>query len=101
MSSQHVVVAGFVGPDGTLAVRDKVDLPPGPVYVTVQAAPSQPTGNSTLQVLREIWAERDSLGLTGRNKEEIDAEIDAMRNEDESPGSPLGTAGYTPASQPE
>ena len=36
-----------------------------------------------MKVLEEIWAEREARGMVGRSKEEIDAEIDAMRNEDE------------------
>ncbi len=84
MRSQHVVVAGHIGPDGSLEVKEKVNLPPGPVYITVQTAPPQPLRKGTLQVLREIWAERGALGRTGRTKEEIDAEIDAMRDEDET-----------------
>jgi len=50
--------------------------------VTVQAAPAGPR-KRTLQVLAEIWSQRESLGLAGRGKEEIDAEINAMRDEDD------------------
>lgn len=82
MSTQQVVLHGQIRPDGTLQVEEKVNLPPGPVSVTVQTAPSA-TGKRTLQVLEEIWAERDSRGMVGRSKEEIDAEINAMRDEDE------------------
>ncbi len=34
-----------------------------------------------MEVLQEIWAERKRLGMQGRTKEEIDADIDAMREE--------------------
>jgi SLT domain-containing protein len=37
----------------------------------------------TLQVLEEIWAEREARGMVGRSKEGIDSEIAAMRDEDE------------------
>ena len=82
MSTQPLVLHGQIRPDGTLQVEEKVNLPPGPVSVTVQAMTTA-ARKPTLQVLREIWAERDSRGVVGRSAEEIDAEIDAMRNEDE------------------
>jgi hypothetical protein len=82
MSTQPVILHGQIRPDGTLQVEEKVNLPPGPVSVTVQAVPAA-TRKRTLQVLEEIWADRDARGMVGRNKEEIDAEINAMRDEDE------------------
>ena len=81
MSTQQVVVHGRIRPDGTLQVEEKVNLPPGPVNITVEAAAAARKG--TLQVLEEIWAEREARGIVGRSKEEIDAEINAMRDEDE------------------
>jgi len=81
MNTEQVVVRGRIRADGSLEVDEKVNLPPGPVSVTVEAAlPAR--RKPTLQVLHEIWAERESLGLTGRSKQEIDAEINAMREED-------------------
>lgn len=53
------------------------------MQVTVEAASPASQRESTQQVLRDIAARRQALGLKGRTKEEIDAEIDAMRNEDE------------------
>ncbi len=81
MSTQQVVIHGHIRSDGTLQVEEKVDLPPGPVNVTVEAAATRRKG--TLQVLEKIWAEREARGTVGRSKEEIDAEINAMRDEDE------------------
>src|SRR5664280_519751 len=83
MIAQHIVLHGQIRPDGTLQIGEKVDLPPGPVSVTVQTVASGQR-KGTLQVLEEIWAERATLGMVGRSKEEIDAEIDAMRGEDET-----------------
>jgi len=82
MSSQQVILHGQIQPDGTLQVEEKVNLPPGPVSVTVQSVPDA-ARKRTLQVLKEIWAEREARGIVGRSKEEIDAEINAMREEDE------------------
>lgn len=82
MNAQQVVVHGQIRPDGTLHVEEKVDLPPGPVSVTVQPV-SAARRRRTLQVLEEIWSERNARGLVGRSKADVDAEIDAMRDEDQ------------------
>jgi hypothetical protein len=83
MIAQQIVLHGQIRSDGTLQVEEKVNLPPGPVSVTVQTVKvGQRKG--TLQVLEEIWAERAARGMVGRSKEEIDAEIGAMHAEDET-----------------
>jgi hypothetical protein len=82
MNTQSRVLHGQIRPDGTLQVEEKVNLPPGPVAVTIQTV-TVATRKPTLQVLREIWATREAQGMVGRTAEEIDAEINAMRNEDE------------------
>jgi len=82
MSIQPLIIHGQIRPDGTLQVEEKVNLPPGPVSITVQAMTAA-TRKPPLQVLEEIWANRTAQGLVERNAEEIDAKINAMRNEDE------------------
>jgi hypothetical protein len=82
MSTHQVVIRGHIRPDGTLEVDEKVNMPPGPVSITVQATAAA-SRKRTLHVLEEIWSQREALGLAGRTKQEVDAEIDAMRNEDE------------------
>ncbi len=82
MNAQTLVLHGRIQPDGTLHVEEKVNLPPGPVSVTVQAATAL-ARKPTLQVLEEIRADRAARGMVGRSAEEIDAEINAMRDEDE------------------
>ncbi len=62
---------------------EKLNLPPGPVHVTVQAVLATSGREDTRKALEAIWTERKSLGLKGRTKEKIDAEIDALRNESE------------------
>jgi hypothetical protein len=83
MNTQSLVLHGQIRPDGTLQVEEKVDLPPGPVAVTVQTVLTA-TRKPTLQVLQEIWATREAQGMIGRTAEDIDAEINAMRDEDDS-----------------
>jgi hypothetical protein len=82
MSTQQVSLHGEIQPDGTLQIEEKINLPPGPVNVTVEAIPTA-ARRRTMQVLEEIWAERKTRGIVGRGKEEIIAEINAMRAEDE------------------
>lgn len=82
MNTQQIILHGQIQADGTLQIEEKVNLPPGPVSITIQTVRAK-EGKGTLQVLKEIWAERESLGIAGRSKEEIDAEINAMRDEDE------------------
>ena len=83
MDSQQVMVHGWISQDGSLAVDEKLDLPPGPVDVTIQPAAARPPRRDTFELLHEIWAERAARGLKSRSAEEIDAEINAMRDEDE------------------
>jgi hypothetical protein len=75
------VVQGTVQKDGTLMLVEQLRLPPGPVRVTVEAAGSEGARESTWDVLERIWARNKALGLKPRTKEEIDAELQAMREE--------------------
>jgi hypothetical protein len=84
MNSTAVVVEGRVQPDGRLEVAQKVNLPPGPVQVTVRpvAEPVQP--DRFWRMMESIWADLRASGRTLRTQEEIDAEIDALRDEAEA-----------------
>jgi hypothetical protein len=83
MNSEAVVVEGTVKPDGTLEVTQKVDLPAGRVHVTVQpvAEPVQP--DRFWRMMESIWAAQLASGRPSRTREEIDAEIEAFRDESE------------------
>jgi hypothetical protein len=82
MNTPSLVLHGQIQPDGTLHIEEKINLPPGPVAVTVQTVAAR-TRKATLQVLQEIRAAREAQGIVGRTAAEIDAEINAMRDEDE------------------
>jgi len=82
MAENRMTVPGRLDADGTLHVDDKLAMPPGPVQVTVEAA-RRGSKSDTWTVLERIWAEREQLGRR-RSKEEIDTEIDAIRNESEA-----------------
>jgi hypothetical protein len=83
MNTAVVVIEGTVQPDGTLEVTQKVDLPAGRVQVTVKpvAEPVQP--ERFWAMMESIWAAQLASGRIARTREEIDAEIEALRNESE------------------
>ncbi len=83
MSVNQVTVTGQVKPDGTLEVTERVDLPPGPVQVTVEPRRNPSVEEDIRVVLARIWARRQARGAMARGKEEIDADIDLMRDDDE------------------
>jgi hypothetical protein len=83
MNATVVVVEGRVQPDGTLELTQKIDFPAGPVHVTVQPIiePVQP--DRFWKLMESIWADRRASGRAHRTREEIDAEIEELRNESE------------------
>lgn len=83
MSNQQIVLHGRIRPDGTLQIDERIDLPPGPIQVTVEARPEMQGGEDTRSVLEQIRGRRLTRGAVTRSKEQIDAEINAMRDEDE------------------
>jgi hypothetical protein len=84
MSQTMVEVQGTLTPEGTLVLDEKPSLPAGRVRVTVQPMPEQwfPQ-DDVISVLRRIHANQNARGYVSPSKEEIDAEIDALRQEDE------------------
>jgi hypothetical protein len=83
MSNPPIVLHGRIRPDGTVQIDERVNLPPGPIQVTVEASRGTSAGEDTQSVLKQIRARRLARGAAARSKEEIDAEINAMRDEDE------------------
>jgi hypothetical protein len=82
MSPSQVVIRGTLKPDGTLDLDEKPNLPAGRVQVTLQAVP-EPTasGPGWWEVLQRIWREQAASGFKGRTKEEIDADVQQLRDE--------------------
>ena len=64
-----------------MELDEKLDLPPGRVKITVQVASPEPAGEDSWTVLESIWAQRKALGMRGRTKEEIDTDVNALREE--------------------
>jgi hypothetical protein len=80
MSAPVVELLGTLRDDGTVLLDTKPDLPPGRVRVTVQPVAAPP---DVMDVLRRIHAEQAASGHVPRSGAEIDADIAAMRQEDE------------------
>jgi hypothetical protein len=80
MSATPIIVRGVVKDDGTLELAEKVNLPPGPVQVTVQPAPEE---GSLAALMERIWAGQRARGFVPRTAEQVEAERRAMRDESE------------------
>ncbi len=80
MNSPVVEVEGTLRPDGTLVLDTRVNLPAGRVLVSVRPAEARA---DVMQVLGRIRAEQAASGHVPRSREQIDADIAAMRQQDE------------------
>jgi hypothetical protein len=75
-----VEIQGTLRADGTLLLDQKPNLPPGLLRVTVQPVEG---AADVMEVLSRIRAEQAASGHVPRSREEIDADIAAMRQEDD------------------
>ena len=83
MTATHVVLEATIKPDGSLELDCDLNLPPGRVQLIVQPLPELPQDDPFWQMMQRIWADQKARGQVPRTKEEIDAEIGALRNESE------------------
>jgi hypothetical protein len=72
-----VEVLGTVGPDGTLQLDEKLNVPPGRVRVRVETVPAETLSGFVDRTRAELAA----AGHRFRTREEIDAEINELRDE--------------------
>jgi hypothetical protein len=77
MTEWQTVTHGTLKADGTVELDEKPNLPPGRVHVVLTQEGSSAVKIATWDVLQRIWQQQRG----GRTKEEIDAELDQMRNE--------------------
>ncbi len=73
------VLRGILKSDGSLELEEKPTLPAGPVRVTVESL-LEPT-ESVWTILERIWAARKARGAVPRTREQIDADVEAVRGE--------------------
>ena len=84
MPDNEIVVHGQVSPDGILVLDAHVGLPVGPVEVVIRPVPTpQPGTEDWWQFLQRAHAELERSGHRFRSKEEIDADIESLRSDDE------------------
>jgi hypothetical protein len=82
MNETSNVLRGILHPDGTLELADRPTLPAGDVEVTIRPAARVVTGENWLEYLQRTRAELEASGAVFRTKEEIDADIEDMRDWD-------------------
>jgi ABC-type phosphate transport system ATPase subunit len=80
MSREIREVQGTVELDGKLVLDEKLNLPAGRVRVTVQPL-EKPNPARLLALMEQIWADQKARAHVPRTKEEIDADINQLRNE--------------------
>lgn len=84
MIANIIEIDGTLQADGKLILDEKPALPPGRVRVALQAiGDAANSARDLLTVLNGIRAAQHAKGHVPRTREEIDADIAAMRGEDE------------------
>jgi hypothetical protein len=85
MNLNQVILEGTVHADGTLELDERLPLPAGRVRVTVQTfdVPQVPNQARFWDMMERIWADQKARGHVPRTREEIDAEINRLRDEAE------------------
>jgi hypothetical protein len=83
MNQEPLELQGTVQADGSLVLDEKLNLPAGRVRVTVQTGnvPEKVDPGRFLAMMERIWADQKARGHIPRTREEIDAEINQMRDE--------------------
>lgn len=82
MITNAIQVEGTVREDGTLLLDQKLELPPGRVRLTVEPM-SDCNQTEIWRFFEQLWAEQRARGHVPRTREQIDAELQAARQEDE------------------
>ena len=84
MNATGIVVHGWVKPDGSLELDEKLQFPAGPVQVTVRPAAELTTPKEDWWVyLQRARAEIEAKGGPFRTAEEIEAEQEDFRSGDD------------------
>jgi hypothetical protein len=80
MNQTTHVVRGTIHPDGTLELAEPLTLPAGEVEVTLRPVKTERQGENWFDYLQRTRAELEASGAVFRTKQEIDADIEDMRD---------------------
>jgi hypothetical protein len=80
VDSTVIVLEATVTPEGALQFADRLPLPPGKVRITIEPLQNRP-GLGVLEVLAQVHAAQAGRGFKGRTREEIDADVQVLRDE--------------------
>lgn len=83
MTVGTLVLDGLVRPDGTLDVPQRLNLPAGKVRVTIEPVGESVQPQRFWKLMESLWADLPAAGRSSRTREEIDADIAALRDEAE------------------
>ena len=84
MNTIQSEMSGTLTPEGTLVLDEKPNMAPGRVYVTLRSKEAVVPSETALQDLfARLDRERQARGIPARAREDIDAEIQALRSEPE------------------
>lgn len=82
MPTDIVVLQGEILADGSLKARTPVNLPPGPVEITLRPVPASPR-YGILDLIALFEAEERTSNRPPRSAEEIDATVRELREQDD------------------
>lgn len=82
MRQTPVICLGTLDSDGIIQLSERPNLPAGPVEVVVRSIESgAETNKDWWTLLLRARAEREASGCNFRSRQEIDADLDALRSE--------------------
>lgn len=82
MNEASNIVRGVLKPDGTLELDERPSLPAGRVEVTIRPLEKQGEAEDWWTYMQRARAELEAAGLGFRTKEEIDADMEDLRDWD-------------------
>jgi hypothetical protein len=82
MNETPKIVRGVLNPDGTLVLDERPSLPAGRVEVTIRPLEKQGEAEDWWAYMQRARAELEAAGHGFRTKEEIDADIENLRDWD-------------------
>ena len=102
MNITPVTVQGIIKPDGALELNQPIDLPPGKVQITVQHLEASAQTKETVRTfLERIRTEQHARSHVPRTRDEIDADVNAMRRKRKRKSEKSKTSSQIPIEMPD